>query len=145
MNKLRLITQEHETSCGVACVAMCTGWSYTQALEHFRDVLGWGDKKSNFRTQPSHLKRVLDQAGMSYRVCKSRSWSDIEGTGIVGVNRDQGEWHWVVAVKDAERFLILDPETGEIYRHSQWPKDYAHGKGASEYFRFGDAARLVYI
>lgn len=145
MNEIHLVRQEHDTGCGIACVAMCAGWSYPEAFKKFKEILRWGDRKRDFYTQPSHLEAVLDREKITYLSNRSRDWGQIEGTAIVGVNRDNGYWHWVVVVKDDQRFFILDPETGEVYRYAEWPEDYKHGAGSSKYFRFGNAAKAVFI
>ena len=145
MNQIHLLRQEHDTGCGVACVAMCAGWSYEDAFQRFKRVLRWGERKRSFYTQPSQLVRILDNEKIPYLSRKSGEWADVDGTAIVGVNREKGYWHWVVAVKDEQRFLILDPETGEIYRYTEWADHYRHGPGQSKYFRFGSAAKAVLI
>ncbi|MDR5907597.1 hypothetical protein [Franzmannia qiaohouensis] len=144
-NLIRIVKQEHKTGCGVACVAICLGWSYPEAFEKFKKVLNWGSRKSVFYTKAPELARVLESEGIPHDVLRSGRWENIEGTAIVGVNRKSGYWHWVVAVKDADRFFIVDPELGEIYQHQNWPHDYKCGPRNSYYIRLGDAARCVSI
>lgn len=128
------------TGCGIACVAMLTMHSYEGVKEALINQEGWGRRKRVFYTKANQLKKLLVKFKLSADVKKSRSWSDIEGCSIVGVNRKGSYFHWVISLKDDKKFLIIDPETSEVYQGEEWAgiKDgYLHSVKESEYISIG--------
>ena len=145
MKDVALVKQQDDTGCGIACVAMCLKENYDNSKARFAVLLNWGSQKKNFYTRLPEISRVLDAAQVNYSTKKSSSWEDVQGTCIVGVNREGRHWHWVVVIKDNVRFLVLDPETGEIFQHAERQEEFLHSERASTYFSFGNAAIVVHI
>lgn len=125
----RRVTQEHNTGCGLACIATLADKTYHSVLIKAKEVLpaGFGLRR-NFRTQDTHLRAL----GKEYRFCIGRPvrfrgqerdyfWS-LEAFvelmqrkvpdchAVVAVNPQRGgeRWHWVVW--DCKRSSILDPK-----------------------------------
>lgn len=103
---MRMIKQVHPIGCGIACVAMLLGKSYTFARrELFPDgVVDY--------TDIGELKSALNKNGMmpaSRMVSYRRRPLHLSDDAILKVNvRSDGSWHWVVW--DSKRKKILDPK-----------------------------------
>lgn len=127
MKNIRLIKQEDDTGCGIACVAMITSKSYNAVKSKLVYLEGWSASRNNYYTTAKQLNKLLNALSIKSKIVYSSSWTDIEGTAIVGVNRDsKGYFHWIITIKDSSRFLIIDPEQGEVYQGSEWA-DYKGG------------------
>jgi len=106
---IRRVKQEDKNGCGIACVAMVTGKTYTQAKRYFEEsVFLPKDKKPH--TRHYQLRRALENFGIITEKRPFRHWRSIEINAIVPINRRRdGGWHWVVLVPNGVRHYILDP------------------------------------
>lgn len=135
MTSLQLCEQVDDTGCGVACVSMITGKSYQEVRSVLMKLKGWKSLDRNFYTRATDLFPLLEKFGIKPEIKKSGSWQDITGVSIVGVDRKNGYFHWVVSIKDSMRFIIIDPKNGDVLNgeKSVRKKRYKHGKGKSNY------------
>src|SRR5687768_2221892 len=104
---MRLVRQLDEYGCGLACVAMITGRSYSA----IREALGDDEVGP---TQLSDLKEVMRRhrirCGERLVPLRTRSPMDLPFDALLKVNprRAGREWHWVIW--DHRRKRILDPK-----------------------------------
>ena len=105
--KLKFISQKNRNSgCGVACVAMLAGVSYSKAEKAL-----FPDNSIRGRyTQYSDIQRGLLCFGVRFDnvISRERSWPKIRGISVVkcGVTQD-GNWHWLIY--DGAEGIIYDP------------------------------------
>lgn len=98
---------EVEGDCGIACVAMVTGNSYSDSMEKFKHI----ERPKEFYTRHKDLMQAIDEFGFKARQKRFKSFRDIDGIAIVAVNEKQdGCWHWVVYNGEADPPYIYDPK-----------------------------------
>ena len=107
----------------------------------------WLNPDRNLYTRATDLVGLLKKLDITTKIKKSSSWDDINGIAIVGVDRDNGYFHWVVAIKDSKRFVIVDPKLGEVLsgEHRIKNKRYKHGVGKSNYISVSISINAVKI
>ena len=137
MRTMRLIKQKNPTGCGVACVAMIAGVEYLDSKTVFCKLLDRNkDKRKSLRTYSEDLKSLLFEFGIESEIKETTSWRGLSGVSIVAVNWEGIKFHWVIVIKDKNRFIVIDPETSEVYQGAAW-KDIKGGyklkTGKSEY------------
>jgi hypothetical protein len=108
-----------------------------------------GSRSQYYYTRANQLLKLLLALGINAKIKRSKCWDDIGGVAIVGVHRKAcGNFHWVVALKSAGRFLILDPKHGEILNgdvRADRSKRYSHSKRPSNYICIDLAAPKLLI
>ncbi len=109
---MKCIKQEHNTGCGIACVAMLSETTYSQAMQKASKKFSWESKKRSFYTDASQLKALLDELKINtgrYRLL--RKWSSLPNTAIIAINYREktNNWHWVVYRKEDNIEYVLDP------------------------------------
>ena len=108
---LKRVVQKDATGCGLACIAMVAGVSYTQAKKaavKSRVV----DENQPYYTNSGQLARILEELGGSAEKGRRLShWSSLTSLCIVGIGYKEAEdtWHWVVFVPDRTGGHVLDP------------------------------------
>lgn len=112
--KVEKVLQEDTHGCGVACLAMVAGISYSAARATFLR-LGFGpgrNRKPPFASNFKDLMSGLGEHGISSEMKRWRTWSDIEGVSILKVeNGRKNSWHWVVAeAHPLYKVVIHDPD-----------------------------------
>ncbi len=147
MSSIRLIKQTDETGCGIACVAMITDRKYKEIKDLLMAQEGWKKPDRKLYTRVNQLTQLLNNLGVSSKKKKSKSFEEISGVSIVGIDRQNGGYfHWVIVIKDSHRFIIIDPEYGEVVQgHKAKKKKYRHGPGTSNYISISktiDAIRI---
>ena len=136
MPSINLVKQDDKTGCGIACASMISEASYDEVKSCLIKQEKWGASKSTFYTKAPQLRDLLESFDVKTEIKWSKSWADISGIAIVGVNKDKGIFHWVLVLKDGTRFLIIDPMTAEVYQGSEWAESdegYHHSKRKSNY------------
>ncbi|MFK3648025.1 hypothetical protein ACI2IY_06245 [Lysobacter enzymogenes] len=115
--------QHDRTGCGLACVAMLAGIGYAQARTlaralaigprpyRYRAGGGLRTARAGWLTDAQQLRRMLTvlriRSGAERAV---GGWSECDGDGLVAINaREDGTWHWVVYLHDADSPRVLDP------------------------------------
>ena len=110
---IRRIVQRDATGCGLACVAMLSKVSYSEA-KALAATLGFAPKKRSYYTESWQLRQLLKDLGVrSQRGRRVSHWSSIGSLSIVGINptvrRGHTYWHWVVYVPGPHGGYVLDP------------------------------------
>lgn len=116
---MRPVRQQHGTSCGIACVAMITGRSYSRVMKEARKIFDWPAQQRSFYTTSAQLRELLlFFKTESKRGRVARNWSSLPARAIVGINHheESNSWHWVVYRRDADQESVLDPRSKHIYR-----------------------------
>lgn len=111
---MKRIQQKHRTGCGVACVAMIAGKSYSSVMKNAQLILGWEKSKRTFYTDSSDLTKLLHSFSIKSEKCRAvRKWSSISETAIVAINHNERTniWHWVVYHREADTSYVLDPQS----------------------------------
>ena len=143
MRKLiSLISQDDDTGCGIACVAMLSGVSYKEAkLKLFR-LMQWTDRRINLRTRACDLRKLSQSFNLKPVIRSFSGWDNIDGCAIIGIRRSKRSskrnFHWVVTLKTPHAFLILDPEYGDVFQGEAWAEDegWFIGRKSSQYLSF---------
>jgi ABC-type bacteriocin/lantibiotic exporter with double-glycine peptidase domain len=104
---MKRVRQLNRNGCGVACVAMAAGVSYTAA----RIAIFGNDNPHDHRTTSMDLRRGLRALGVH---CAERQLpmrvhhTHLSASAILKANVTRsGHWHWVIW--DHHRQRILDP------------------------------------
>ena len=113
---IRLVRQRHPTECGVACFAMLSRMSLSEARESIQFA-----NDGDYRTYPSDLKIALakERIVLGRKVCSS-SWDSLFHRPVRAlaavrytVNVSGRErWHWLIFDGAGQKPLIFDPEKG---------------------------------
>jgi len=105
--RVRHIYQQHQTSCGLASVAMLADVTYQTVLNR-TDELRILKKPGYFGTNSRQLIDLLRSFDIK-AVCRTDliSWLDVPQIAIVGVSPSGP--HWVVAIRTENDFYIYDP------------------------------------
>lgn len=108
---MKLVIQEDDWGCGIACLAMVANVTYTEAREHLI-----GNREVAAAMISAKLKNGLEFFGVqhsgSFKSLGSRNYKDLPSHAIVQwlptKKRPHENWyHWTVW--DAERKVNLDP------------------------------------
>ena len=106
---MKLVKQIDKTGCGIACVAMLAGITYSTV----RRLMFPDPKTREFYTSTNDVRVALKQLGfdVANRLVPIRrnQLPPITENAIIKMNLkpNTGAWHW--AVWDAERRRLLDP------------------------------------
>lgn len=110
MNRIR---QEHETGCGIACIAMVAeGATYSEVMKVARKLFNWSGSQDTFYTTSAELQELLLAFKVQTKKGRAvRKWSSLPETAIVGIDYNEKEttWHWVVFRREADLEYVLDP------------------------------------
>jgi|SaaInl8_200m_RNA_FD_contig_21_1650833_length_515_multi_8_in_0_out_0_1 ABC-type bacteriocin/lantibiotic exporter with double-glycine peptidase domain len=123
MKLIKLIKQFDETGCGIACIAMLANKDYEKVKGDLLIQEKWTKRKRNFYTKVHQLQKLLKIYKIESQVAKFKNWNSLKSFSIVGVNSDEGYFHWVISVKTKVSFLIIDPEFGEVYQGGSWVEE----------------------
>lgn len=112
---MKRIRQEHRTGCGIACVAMLSGCTYSKVMHMAIKVLRWEESQRSFYTSSADLLTLLGAMGIKAEKGRAiRKWASIPDTAIVGINHNKNSntWHWVVFHRNvAHAEHVLDPQS----------------------------------
>lgn len=116
---------------------MIAGVEYIDSKKTYRELLSRNkDKRKSLRTYAKDLKLLLLEFEIESTIKETSSWKGLSGISIVPVNWVGIKFHWVIVIKDKNRFIVIDPETSEVYQGAAW-KDIKGGyklkSGKSEY------------
>ena len=128
---MRRVEQRDDSKydCGVACLAMVVGLSYSSALSSFRE-LKLVDKLGRCKSIHKQLQGAIEFHGRGCSRQMFRSWRAVSGLCIVKVNlRSDGDWHWVVHSQDGKGQYVYDPKPGKSGRI----RDFRGLKGHGQY------------
>lgn len=112
---MKLIRQEGDGGCGLACIAMLCD----KPLEDVAKKIRSERKKTGYSTSISDFEVLFKSYNKSFERLRFHNWDDLHGIYIIGVNERRMKngkregWHWIVVIKDDDRFLIVDPDENE--------------------------------
>lgn len=115
MSKLiKKIMQEHRTGCGIACVSMLAGVTYSETISVAYDVLGWEKSQRTFYTTSSQLYKLL----LSFNILSKKSrtaheWASLPAIAIAAINFNErtNNWHWVIFLRELGDAYVIDPRS----------------------------------
>lgn len=110
--KIKRVIQQDSTGCGIACIAMVAGISYSEAKRITLNNRILKKSVKNFYTTTKDLVNILNSIGIeSSKGRKVRYWSSINTISIVGINylETTNTWHWVVFIPNEDNGYVLDP------------------------------------
>ena len=121
---MRLVKQEYNTSCGIACVAMLAEKKHATVLKNVKvTFLERCFGKTNSYTNHSEIKQLLKNFHVSWQgnfnsikqdiQSQKNFWRALEGVNLVAVRfhiKDRTEyWHWIIAEQTKNGLKIYDP------------------------------------
>ena len=125
---IKLVLQEDPSGCGIACLAIILGCSYSRAKSL---AFGATYPGYDFRTTTKDLVRVLRSQGASVHDRLTRSsgnWSDLPDLCIVKIVEGgcaPRDWHWVVFARGVRGSVVLDPARDVPWKRPPWqPRGY---------------------
>ena len=99
---MRIIKQEGEGGCGLACIAMICDTTVSDVAQKIKD----SRKKTGYSTSITDMESLLPNYDVESTRLKFKNWNELNGVYIVGVNEyknrrgKRGGWHWIVAIKN---------------------------------------------
>jgi hypothetical protein len=113
---MRLVKQEDDEGCGLACIAMVAGTTYAAVRKTYREVLGIERSDKIKPTGLPVLKEIMRRHGVviegRMRHFKGRTPDELglDYSALLKINprREGDEWHWVIW--DHTRGRMLDPK-----------------------------------
>ena len=134
---VRLVTADTDraANCGLACVAMIAGCSFSKVRKLALEM-GYG-KDGIFYTDASDLRKLGSRVGITFarRKRKFKCWDTIPHRSVVAINYKEDEkenqyWHWVVLVRGCNLSYVLDPnkslrsgkrtDFGRMKKNARW-------------------------
>ena len=108
------VHQKNSSGCGIACIAMMLGKSYSQTkskLMHVDNCI----TRNRFRINEEELENALNHFKIKlHNPTKTRSWQRVTQTSIVQINKIGDRWHWVVF--DSKQGKVRDPQSDGEFR-----------------------------
>ena len=109
---IKHVTQEDDTGCGIACLAMLTRKTYNE-IKTIIIEKKFKKSEKNLRTNYSEIIRIGLEFNLNLNKRKKfNKWSEIPSTSIVSTDFSLAKrnWHWVVFVKEVNKKpYLLDP------------------------------------
>jgi ABC-type bacteriocin/lantibiotic exporter with double-glycine peptidase domain len=112
---MRLVKQKDDWGCGIACVSMITGRSYSSVKSRLKKIFPDYDyvDPEDYKTNNLEIKRLL----ISYKIIEPgqrfkavNDWNKIQGIALIAIKfNKQGNWHWVVLDARTSEKYVLDP------------------------------------
>lgn len=112
---IRRVTQQSNTSCGIACAAMLARIRYREALGAHKHCKAAGDKSATHYTDIDEIREIFAHLGWRLgRKVVTKDWSKVPPDCLVAVQmkkeKDKNDkWHWVVSVGQDETKGFFDP------------------------------------
>lgn len=111
---IQTVVQQHESGCGLACVAMLTGNSYA-AVRQRAAQLGIVATDERLWSQTDYVRRLLADYGVSLDSAERpfACWEHLPDLALLAIKyrlvEGQPLWHWVVFCRRNGQPLVLDP------------------------------------
>lgn len=126
--QISTVLQQHETGCGLACLAMLAGQDYRSMYRRFAPKIRalYGDRL--LAIDDETMREFCDEIGVAMgKDTDFSDWNQLRNrrhSALVAINPERlldrsRSWHWVVY--DGDRDLVLDPYRG-IAQHER--RDY---------------------
>lgn len=134
--RIKKVMQHDRFGCGIACAAMISATSYSDARNVFTER-GLGRKQRPFATNFSELRRCMELLGINTELRRWSSWEAIDGLGIVAVSTSLGpgyrNWHWVVAERHEVFGVVLHDPDFDLPSFSSIIPEGVHSHPFTEY------------
>jgi ABC-type bacteriocin/lantibiotic exporter with double-glycine peptidase domain len=111
---MKVVLQEDETGCGLACVAMIAGRTYAEARQTAAQ-LGIRVKDKKLFSDTQYIRRLLRRFGIQTSPAEKPfvSWDAVPEKALLSIKyhkeNDRPMWHWVVFERNEGRPAVLDP------------------------------------
>ncbi len=111
---VKVVIQEEETGCGLACVAMLADKSYAQ-IKTFANSLGIYAEDKNLWYHTDYVRQLLKEYNLycSEKELPFISWNQLPNLALLATkyHYEEGKpfWHWCVFVRENNQSLVLDP------------------------------------
>lgn len=111
---IQTVVQQHESGCGLACVAMLSGRSYA-AVRQRAAQLGIVAEDERLWSQTDYVRCLLADCGVAIAAEEQPfvSWDHLPDLALLAIKyrRIEGRpfWHWVVFCRRHGQPLVLDP------------------------------------
>ena len=111
---MRIVLQEDETGCGLACVAMIAGKTYAE-VKQTAASLGIRVKDKKLYSDTKYVRRLLRRFGIEFSNEEKPfvSWDALPDQALLSIKHHKENfrnvWHWVVFERREGRAAVLDP------------------------------------
>jgi len=111
---MKVVVQEEETGCGLACVAMLAGERYRSVREAAAE-LGVSAADEALWSDTAPVRRLLAHFGIKAEAGEVpfSGWAHLPEPALLATKLHYREgrafWHWVVFVREPEGPVVLDP------------------------------------
>jgi ABC-type bacteriocin/lantibiotic exporter with double-glycine peptidase domain len=111
---MEAVIQEEATGCGLACVAMLAGESYS-AVRAEAAVLGIRAEDERLWSDTGHVRRLLAHYGIATEAGETpfRGWTGLPERALLAtkhhVEGGRPFWHWCVFNREPDGAVVLDP------------------------------------
>jgi ABC-type bacteriocin/lantibiotic exporter with double-glycine peptidase domain len=110
MDTFKHVRQLDDSGCGIACIAMIAGKSYTQVKYELLKQKIISKEENEFYANFSKLNKFAKALGISLKSRKKADkWANIPETSIVSTDYGKTNWHWVLFVKNKNDWYVYDP------------------------------------
>ena len=125
---ITLVPQAVDSGCGIACLAMVTCQPYEKVKSLLAKQCNWTTRRKKLHTHARDLITYLHtHSDIRAQQSTFPGWEQLQGTSILGVNREHNYYHWVVVIKNSTTFVIIDPTNAEVYQGNIWINDDKDG------------------
>lgn len=111
---MKVVLQEDETGCGLACVAMVAGKTYRE-VKQTAASLGISVKDKKLYSDTKYVRRLLRRFGIqsSDEERPFVSWEALPDRALLSIKYHKESfrnvWHWVVFERNEGNAAVLDP------------------------------------
>ncbi|HEY1268931.1 MAG TPA: cysteine peptidase family C39 domain-containing protein [Candidatus Binatia bacterium] len=111
---MKIVLQEDETGCGLACVAMIAGKTYPE-VKQTAAQLGIRVKDKKLYSDTQYVRRLLRRFRIETSPAEKpfASWDALPDRALLSIKyhkeNDRPMWHWVVFERNEGQAAVLDP------------------------------------
>lgn len=117
---MKIVLQEDETGCGLACVAMIAGKTYAEVKQSAAS-LGIRVKDKKLYSDTKYVRRLLRRFGIQSSAEEKPfvSWEALPDKALLSIKYHQESfrnvWHWVVFERKEGQAAVLDPAKSVLH------------------------------
>ncbi|HTM08157.1 MAG TPA: cysteine peptidase family C39 domain-containing protein [Verrucomicrobiae bacterium] len=111
---MKIISQEDETGCALACVAMVAGKTYAE-VKQTAAQLGIKVKDKKLYSETKYVRRLLSRFGIQASDVEKPfvGWGALPDTALLSIKyhreNSRNVWHWVAFERKQEQSAVFDP------------------------------------
>lgn len=119
---LKQVKQQHQTTCGMACISMITNVPYLQVIRDARKIFHWSKNKKILATTKLQLIKLLSYYGFKGgKKGEVSDWNQCPDFCIVLINVNaKKRGHWVIFIRKDNLEYIIDPAHKDPIRTDLW-------------------------